>query len=95
MKCADGYVFVGVLYRNQSCFGRVFELVMRAFDPAQNPAVLFKFFDDEAAMHDGYYNYQLNLRGEAKLQKWLAMRENRFELEFRLFLTFSKGALWL
>lgn len=87
------YVFVRVLHRDQPCFGRVFKLVVRAFDPAQNPAVLFKFFDDEAAMHGGYYNYRLNLRGQAKLQKWLAMRENQFELEFRLFLTFSKGAL--
>jgi len=55
---ADRNVFVRVLYRYQPCFGRVFELMMRAFDPTQNPAVLFKFFDDEAAVYGGYYNHQ-------------------------------------
>ena len=56
---ANGYVFVRVLYRDQPWFGRVFELVMRALDPTQNPAVLLKLFYHKAAMHGSYYNHQL------------------------------------
>jgi hypothetical protein len=56
---ANGYVFVGVLHRHQPWFGWVFELVVRALDPTQNPAVLLKFFYHKAAMHGSYYNHQL------------------------------------
>ena len=53
-----GDVAVRVLDRHQARFGGMLELVMRAFDARQAPAICFQLLDDLLAVHGGYYNHR-------------------------------------
>jgi hypothetical protein len=55
-----GNVAVRVLDRHQARLGRMLELVMRAFDPRQKPAIGFELLDYLFAVHGGYYNHLTN-----------------------------------
>lgn len=51
-----------MLDRHQARLGRVLELVMRAFDPSQKPAVRLQLPDDLPAVHGGYYDHRQDNR---------------------------------
>jgi len=55
-----GMSLSGCLTVNQARLGRMLELVMRAFDPHQKPAIGFELLDDLLAVHSGYYNHLTN-----------------------------------
>ena len=55
-------VAVRMLDRHQARLGRVLELVMRAFDPSQKPAVRLQLPDDLPAVHGGYYDHRQDNR---------------------------------
>jgi hypothetical protein len=57
-----GQVAVGVFDRHQAWLGGVPELMMRAFDPYQEPSVRFRWPDDLPTVHGGYYNYRMTFR---------------------------------
>ena len=50
-----------MLDRHQARFGRVLELVMRAFDSCLGPAVGFQLLDELLAVHGGYYNHYIEI----------------------------------